>query len=99
MPQWGRSAQGLCALSRCNREGTHGTAAALSEGMTNHELQGNWKAIKGKVKTKWGELTNDEIDQIDGKRDQLVGAIQKRYGKKRDAVEREVSEFFDNLAS
>jgi len=52
--------------------------------------KGKWNEIKGKVKEQWGDLTDDEIDRIEGRRDQLVGIIQQRYGKARDEVEREV---------
>ena len=43
--------------------------------MNSDIIQGKWKQIKGQVKQKWGELTDDELDQIDGKRDELVGKI------------------------
>ena len=48
------------------------------------QIAGQWKQIKGKAKIKWGKLTNDEIDVIEGKRDQLVGKIQQRYGIDKD---------------
>ena len=44
------------------------------------QIEGNWKQFKGKVKEKWGQLTDDELDQAAGKRDQLIGFLQKRYG-------------------
>lgn len=56
------------------------------------QVAGNWKQFRGKVREKWGDLTDDELDQIAGKRDQLVGALQKRYGYARDQAEREVEE-------
>jgi uncharacterized protein YjbJ (UPF0337 family) len=43
-------------------------------------IEGNWKQVKGKVKERWGELTDDELDRIAGKREQLVGRLQERYG-------------------
>ncbi|MDX2121054.1 MAG: CsbD family protein [Gemmatimonadota bacterium] len=49
--------------------------------------------IKGKVREKWGKLTDDDLDVIAGKRDQLVGTLQKRYGMARDAVEKLVDEW------
>ena len=61
--------------------------------MNQDTLTGNWNQFKGKVKEQWGKLTNDEIDVIDGKRDQLVGSIQKTYGKARTDVETEVAAF------
>jgi uncharacterized protein YjbJ (UPF0337 family) len=59
-------------------------------------VEGNWKQVKGKFKEKWGKLTDDELDVIAGRRDQLVGAIQKSYGVARDQAEREVSEWETN---
>jgi uncharacterized protein YjbJ (UPF0337 family) len=56
-------------------------------------LRGKWNEIKGRVKEQWGELSDDEIARIEGRRDQLIGAIQQRYGKDRDAVEKEIREF------
>jgi len=50
---------------------------------------GNWKQLRGKVREKWGELTDDELDQVAGKRDQLVGKLQERLGYERDRAERE----------
>jgi uncharacterized protein YjbJ (UPF0337 family) len=51
-------------------------------------IEGNWKQVKGKVKTQWGKLTDDDFDVIAGRRDQLAGKIQERYGiKKEEAVQ------------
>jgi len=55
-------------------------------------IEGNWKQLRGKVQEKWGELTDDELDEVAGKRDQLIGKIQARYGYERDRAEREVDE-------
>ena len=43
-------------------------------------VQGNWEQMKGKVRQEWGELTNDDMDRIEGSREQLVGRLQERYG-------------------
>jgi len=59
--------------------------------MNEATLKGNWNELKGKAKAKWAELTNDDMDRIDGKADQLVGAIQKRYGHSKDEAQREVN--------
>jgi uncharacterized protein YjbJ (UPF0337 family) len=56
-------------------------------------LEGKWNQLKGKVRQEWGDLTDDDMDRIAGKRDQLIGVIQERYGRSRDKVEREVNEF------
>ncbi|MCB9865728.1 MAG: CsbD family protein [Phycisphaerales bacterium] len=66
--------------------------------MNKDTTQGNWKQMRGKVKEKWGKLTDDDLDVIDGKRDQLVGKIQERYGQERDAVKKEVDRFYDESA-
>jgi uncharacterized protein YjbJ (UPF0337 family) len=59
-------------------------------------VEGNWKQVKGKFKEKWGKLTDDDLDVIAGKRDQLVGQIQKSYGMAKDQAEREVSDWEKN---
>jgi uncharacterized protein YjbJ (UPF0337 family) len=52
--------------------------------------------MKGKIRETWGDLTDDDVDRIAGKRDQLIGKIQEKYGKTREAVEREVDDFERN---
>ena len=56
-------------------------------------IAGNWKQMKGALKTRWGKLTDDEVDQMAGHRDQLVGKIQERYGCAKDEAEKQVSEW------
>ena len=56
-------------------------------------IEGNWKQFKGKVKQQWGKLTDDQVDVISGKRDQLVGAVQETYGIARDEAERQVKDW------
>ena len=56
-------------------------------------VKGQWKQIKGKVREKWGALTDDEIDTIGGRKDQLVGKLQERYGYAKDQAEKEADEF------
>lgn len=53
-------------------------------------IQGNWKQFAGKAKESWGKLTDDDIKIVDGKRDQLVGCIQNRYGVAKDEAEKQV---------
>ena len=57
------------------------------------EVKGQWKEVKGQVKAKWGKLTDDDLQRVNGKRDQLVGRIQERYGVAREEAERQVDEF------
>ena len=61
-------------------------------------IEGNWKKFRGKVQQQWGDLTNDDLDRIQGKRTELVGRIQERYGKSRAEAEEEVREWFDRQA-
>lgn len=61
--------------------------------MNDNTIKGNWEQVKGNVQKKWGELTNDEIDQIEGNRKILAGKIQEKYGRTQEAAEREITEF------
>ncbi|WP_333877778.1 CsbD family protein [Methylobacter sp.] len=61
------------------------------------QIEGNWKQFKGKVKEAWGDLTDDEIDQIAGKRDVLLGKLQERYGIEKDEAERRLHDFEDRI--
>ena len=56
-------------------------------------IKGNWKQVVGKIKEKWGKLTDDDLKLAEGKKDQLVGAIQNRYGYEKERAENEVDEF------
>lgn len=56
-------------------------------------VQGNWKQFKGIVQEKWGKLTDDQLDTIAGKRDQLAGSLQEAYGITRDQAEVQVKAF------
>lgn len=61
--------------------------------MNKDQWQGKWKQLTGQVKQKWGELTDDDLDQIDGDRERLEGKIQERYGLAREEARKEVDEF------
>ncbi|WP_058969692.1 CsbD family protein [Type-D symbiont of Plautia stali] len=61
--------------------------------MNKDEASGNWKQFKGKMKEKWGKLTDDDMAVIEGKRDQLVGKIQERYGYAKEQAETEVKDW------
>ena len=56
-------------------------------------IQGNWKQVTGKAKEQWGKLTDDDMDVIAGRRDQLAGKIQERYGIAKDAADKQVAEW------
>jgi uncharacterized protein YjbJ (UPF0337 family) len=60
-------------------------------------VQGNWKMFKGRAKETWGELTDDDLDVIEGRRDQLEGRIQERYGYTRDKTRAEVDDWLLRL--
>jgi uncharacterized protein YjbJ (UPF0337 family) len=68
---------------------TVGWRAALSKEkyMNWHRIEGNWKQLTGKAKENWGKLTDDDLDVVDGRRDQLAGKIQERYGVTKDEAE------------
>ena len=53
-------------------------------------IEGNWKQFKGNVKQQWGKLTDDQLDVIAGKRDNLVGKIQETYGISKDETEKQL---------
>jgi len=61
--------------------------------MNSDRTEGNWLQFKGKVKEQWGKLTDDDLDVIAGKRDQLLGKIQERHGISREEADRQVSDF------
>jgi len=57
------------------------------------QMEGNWKVFRGNVREQWGKLTDDDLDVIAGKRDQLVGRLQKAYGIAKDEAEKQVGQF------
>jgi uncharacterized protein YjbJ (UPF0337 family) len=58
--------------------------------MNEDIFEGNWKEFRGRVREWWGDLTDDEIEQAAGKRDQFVGLLQKKYGYTKERAETEV---------
>ena len=65
--------------------------------MNHDRIEGNWKQVKGKVKEQWGKLTDDDLVAIAGKRDQMIGKIQERYGCTRDEAQRQVDDFWSRM--
>ena len=59
-----------------------------------NRVEGNWKQVKGQVEAKWGQLTDDELDEINGNRERLEGKIQERYGIARDQVRRDIDDWY-----
>ncbi len=64
--------------------------------MNADTLKGQWKQLKGKVRQRWGELTDDDVDQIAGISEQLVGRVQERYGIARAEAERQVDSWLSD---
>jgi len=61
------------------------------------QIKGNWKQFTGQIKEKWGKLTDDDLTTVAGKRDQLSGILQKRYGYEKEQAEKELYEFTSSL--
>ncbi len=61
------------------------------------QIEGGWKQFKGEVKQKWGKLTDDELNEIRGKRDRLSGTLQKKYGIAKEEAERQLKDFEEKL--
>ena len=57
------------------------------------QVEGRWKQFKGKVKEKWGQLTDDDLDVIAGKKDQLSGKLQERYGYSKEQADRYINDW------
>jgi uncharacterized protein YjbJ (UPF0337 family) len=63
--------------------------------MNKLEIKGDWNITKGKLKQKWAQLTDDDLQYVEGRHDELMGRIQKRTGETREAVEKAIKESFD----
>lgn len=61
--------------------------------MNRLQIKGNWNIAKGKIKQRWADLTDDDLEFIEGKEDELVGRIQKRTGETREAIENALAEY------
>ena len=61
--------------------------------MNENTIQGKWEQVKGSVKETWGDLTDDEITQMEVNRQKLAGKIQERYGRAQDVVEKEIDDW------
>jgi len=65
--------------------------------MNMDQLKGDWKQLEGKVKAKWGKFTDDDLKVIEGKREELSGRIQERYGCAKEQAEKELADFCKSL--
>lgn len=61
--------------------------------MNQDILEGKWMQLRGAVREKWGQLTDDELDTVAGRRDKLLGLLQQKYGYARDEAERQLNDF------
>jgi uncharacterized protein YjbJ (UPF0337 family) len=61
--------------------------------MNKDILEGKWMQLRGAVREKWGDLTDDDLEQVAGHRDKLAGLLQERYGWTRDEVDRQIDQF------
>jgi len=93
----GQSASGQASKSPSMGSTTEANRSQSKAPVLNRDtFSGQWKQIKGEVKRKWGQLTDDDMMRIEGDYDKLIGAIQTRYGYTREHVEREINDFFDS---
>ncbi len=65
--------------------------------MNEDIMKGDWTQIKGQMRVQWGKLTDDDFEQIAGKKDILVGKLQERYGRAKDVAEKDVDDFYRGL--
>lgn len=65
--------------------------------MDRDQLKAKWMQVRGKVKEKWGKLTDDDLDVIEGRADQLEGKLREKYGYPTDRAAREVSDFVSGM--
>jgi uncharacterized protein YjbJ (UPF0337 family) len=63
--------------------------------MNRNILEGKWKQLRGEIREKWGELTDDDLDQIAGRSDKLAGILQEKYGYTQAEAERQIDEFLE----
>ena len=69
----------------------------LAETVNQDTMKGEIKQLRGKLRAKWGKLTDNDVELIAGKKDILIGRIQERYGHSKDEAERQVDAFYDEL--
>ncbi|WP_166819713.1 CsbD family protein [Thalassoroseus pseudoceratinae] len=66
--------------------------------ITSEELKGNWNQLRGKVEERWSQLSSNDLDQINGNVDQLVGVLQQKTGQAKQTIEHELNELLDSSA-
>lgn len=65
--------------------------------MNSDVFEGKWKQLKGRIQEQWGELTDDEVDQVQGKKDVLIGKLQEKYGYTKSEAEQQVNDFLEGV--
>lgn len=65
--------------------------------MNRDQMQGNWKQLSGKIREKWAKLTDNDLEMINGQKEQLIGKIQERYNIARQEAEKQVKDFWSHL--
>lgn len=63
--------------------------------MNKNRMRGDWRRVKGRIRGKWGNLTDDDVDRIDGRRTQPAGPLQRRHGMAKEEIEEQIREFED----
>ncbi len=61
------------------------------------QVKGRWGEMKGMARQKWGDLTDDELDKIEGNREELVGTLQRKYGIGKEEAEKQADEFANSM--
>jgi uncharacterized protein YjbJ (UPF0337 family) len=93
----GKIARATAARTRALTRQTTYSPIRRSVHMNWDRVEGNWKQFTGKVKEKWGKLTDDDLQVINGQQDQLVGRIQERYGVAKDEAQKQVKNWVGGL--
>jgi uncharacterized protein YjbJ (UPF0337 family) len=84
---------GFPTVRELEASGNVACSQAQEEEMDWNRVEGNWKQALGRVKEQWGKLTDDDLDTINGQRDQLEGKLQERYGYAKDQARKEIDDW------
>jgi uncharacterized protein YjbJ (UPF0337 family) len=87
----------LITTSRATERPPCSAAKRKDIAMNWDRIEGNWKQFRGQVQQQWGKLTNDDLDTVEGRRVELVGKIQERYGIAKDEAEKQVDSWIGNM--
>ena len=82
-----------CYLSPCVEVCLIELSSNKENALNRDRIAGSWKQFKGKIKETWGKLTRDHLTMIEGKKDQLIGRLQERYGLNKEQAERQAEDF------